>query len=73
MYHLFWPDCEIKKFDSGAGNMGGLITGIVVQQVNGNAMSRLFRFTRTVRQDPAIDAWMHEQVGELGGHRAAMV
>ena len=29
-------------------------------------MSQLFRFTNAVRRDPAIDAWMHEHVGELG-------
>ena len=29
-------------------------------------MSQLFRFTSAVRRDPAIDAWMREQVGELG-------
>jgi hypothetical protein len=28
-------------------------------------MSRLFRLTGTLRRDPAIDAWMQEQPGEL--------
>ncbi len=29
-------------------------------------MSQLFRFTSTVRRDPAIESWMHEHAGELG-------
>ena len=29
-------------------------------------MNRLFRISNTVERDPAIDAWMKEQAGELG-------
>jgi hypothetical protein len=29
-------------------------------------MSQLFRFSSSVRRDPAIDAWMREHAGELG-------
>jgi len=29
-------------------------------------MSPLFRFSRTLRRDPAIEAWMREHAGELG-------
>lgn len=29
-------------------------------------MSRLFRFTRAIRRDPAIETWMREHPGELG-------
>jgi hypothetical protein len=29
-------------------------------------MSRLFRFTSTLRRDPAIEVWMREHAGELG-------
>ena len=29
-------------------------------------MNRLFRLSNTVERDPAIDAWMKEQAGELG-------
>ena len=29
-------------------------------------MSRLFRFSTTVRRDPAIDAWLREHADELG-------
>jgi hypothetical protein len=29
-------------------------------------MSQLFRFSRAVRRDPAIEAWMGEHAGELG-------
>lgn len=29
-------------------------------------MSQLFRFESTTRRDPAIEAWMQEQAGELG-------
>ncbi len=29
-------------------------------------MSRLFRFSSTVRRDPAIEAWMREHCSELG-------
>lgn len=29
-------------------------------------MSQLFRFSSSVRRDPAIEAWMREHAGELG-------
>ena len=29
-------------------------------------MNRLFRISNTLERDPAIDAWMKEQAGELG-------
>ena len=29
-------------------------------------MSQLFRFSSSVRRDPAIEIWMHEHAGELG-------
>ncbi len=29
-------------------------------------MSQLFRFSNSVRRDPAIEAWMREHAGELG-------
>lgn len=29
-------------------------------------MNRIFRFSRSVKRDPAIDAWMKERSGELG-------
>jgi hypothetical protein len=32
----------------------------------GPPMSRLFRFSSSVRRDPAIEAWMREHAGELG-------
>jgi hypothetical protein len=29
-------------------------------------MSRLFKFPRAVRRNPAVDAWFHNQAGDLG-------
>lgn len=29
-------------------------------------MSQLLRFPTSVKQDPAIEVWMHEHSGELG-------
>jgi len=29
-------------------------------------MNQLFRFSNSIRRDPAIEVWMHEHAGELG-------
>jgi hypothetical protein len=33
----------------------------------GNAMTRVLTFPSSVKRDPAIELWMHEHPGELGG------
>jgi len=38
----------------------------VIQHGNEIAMSQLFRFSSSVRRDPAVEAWMREHAGELG-------
>lgn len=38
----------------------------VTQRPNEIAMSKLLRFPTAVKQDPAIEVWMHEHSGELG-------
>lgn len=38
----------------------------MVQHRNEIAMSQLFRFSSSIRRDPAIEAWMREHTGELG-------
>ncbi len=38
----------------------------MVQRRNEIIMKQLFRFSSSIRRDPAIEAWMHEHAGELG-------
>ena len=40
--------------------------GMVASLLSADAMNQLFRFSSSVKRDPAIDTWMEEHSGDLG-------
>jgi hypothetical protein len=57
---MVWPPLYV------AGDGEVRIPGVLAPLLSAIAMNQIFRFSSSVKRDPAIDAWMKEHSGELG-------
>ena len=57
---------EVEETLHGVGNGEVRLPSVVAPLLSASAMSQIFRFSSSVKRDPAIVAWMNEHSGELG-------